>query len=234
MKKIHRFFTPFSQNGNNLKIEDYSTIKQIKEVLKLRTGEQCIIIHDNINIYAEITKITKESIELIFIKNELILEPETKITLYMAILKKENFELVVQKASELGIHTIVPIITDRTVKTGLRYDRLEKIAKEASELSGYGTFPYILESVELEQALIKDTNTVKLFFDISGDHIHHVLQTTDFIKNKERSIYIGPEGGFTEKEINLAKEYNCKITKIDNFTLRGETAAIIASYITNK
>ena len=234
MKKIHRFFTPFSQNGNNLKIEDYSTIKQIKEVLKLKTGEQCILIENNINIYAEITKITKESIELQFIKNEPILEQETQITLYMAILKKENFELVVQKASELGIHTIVPIITDRTVKTGLRYDRLEKIAKEASELSGYGTFPSILESVELEQALAQDTNTVKLFFDISGENINHTMVTNTVLENKNRSIYIGPEGGFTEQEINLAKEYHCKITKIDNFTLRGETAAIIACYMAKK
>ena len=83
--------------------------------------------------------------------------------------KKENFELVVQKAVEIGVKEIIPIITKRTVKLNLKYDRLEKIIKEAAEQSGRGILPILRKAMDFKKAIEEaEQNNINLFFDISG------------------------------------------------------------------
>ena len=105
-----------------------------------------------------------EILEIIKNKNE----PENYVILYCPILKKENFEIAVQKAVEVGVKEIVPIITARTVKFGLNKERLEKIIKEAAEQSGRGILPNLNEAIDFDKAIIeaKNKNEVNLFFQI--------------------------------------------------------------------
>ena len=238
MKKIHRFITEYQKTKDILKITNLAFIHQIKDVLKMKIGENCIIIgSDQKEIMSTIKNIQKQYIELEINKieqNKKIKDQNIEnknVTLYMAILKKENFELVVQKASEIGITKIVPIITDRTVKTGLRYDRLEKIAREASELSGRNSVTIIDEIKSFKNAIQSDTNETKIIFDITGSKIYLIDKETKTKKLKPKSIslYIGPEGGFTDQELKLAKDL--PIISLGNLTLRAETASIIASYL---
>lgn len=231
MKKIHRFITQYQKTNNILKINDVSLVHQIKDVLKMCVGEDCIIIgEDQIEILCTIKNIKPKYIEL-NIKEKIIqknknIDSTKFVTLYMAILKKENFEIVLQKASEIGIHTIVPIVTNRTVKTGLNYERLQKIAREASELCGRNTVIEIKDIANFSDAIKNDDSDTKILFDISGEDVK--IQNS---KVKNLSIYIGPEGGFTENEINLAKGNKMEIKNLGQLTLRGETAGIIACYL---
>ena len=145
--------------------------------------------------------------------------------MYLAILKKDNFELAVQKATECGVSNIIPVITERTIKTGLNTERLEKIVKEASEQSGRSIVPKILETMELKEALQHGTkNEEKVIFHLVKENYEPKKNVTTV------SIFIGPEGGFTEKEINLAKESGYEVASLGDLTLRGETAAIVATY----
>ena len=102
-----------------------------------------------------------EILETIKNKNE----SENHVNLYCSILKKENFELAVQKAVEVGVKEIIPIITARTVKLGLNHERLNKIIKEAAEQSGRGVLPKLDEAIIFDEALkLAKENDLNLFF----------------------------------------------------------------------
>lgn len=222
--KIHRFIDNFDLSKEVLEITG-EIAKQMALVLKLKIGEK-IELSDGkgISAIAEIAEINKKSVNvkiLEIIKNK---STDKNTTLYCAILKKENFELVVQKATECGISKIMPIISERTIKTGLNLERLQKIAKEASEQSGRNTVPEISMPIKFEKA-IKNIKGESILFDISGKSI-----LGGSIAEKI-NIWIGPEGGWTPDEIKKAKENNFSIASLGHLTLRGETAAIIASYL---
>ncbi len=225
--KIHRFITPYEIRDGSINMTDSELVHQFRNVLKFKTGEVVMLTNNsNLEATVRIVNMTKDTIEFEVIDEKVNNnEPKNKVTLYLAILKRENFELVVQKATEIGIDKIVPIITKNTVKTGLRHDRLEKIAKEAAELSGRSTVPTITEALEFTDAIeqVKDIKD-KIIFDISGK----MLSEIDI---KPTNIFIGPEGGFTEIEISEAKDANFTVASLGTLTLRGETAAIVSTYL---
>ncbi len=233
MKKVHRFITDYTIVNDTVLINDLDLVHQWKNVLKFKIGEEVILANKNGEALCAIVSISKNEANLQVVSINKNKKEHTKnVTLYMAILKRENFELVVQKASEVGIDKIVPIITEHTVKTGLKYERLEKIAREASELSGRNTVPYISETIKFSDAVQHDNNVIKILFDISGKKPESKKLTAESL-----SLYIGPEGGFSESEINLVKSLpaeagnNFEISSLGPLTLRAETAGIIASYL---
>lgn len=226
--KIHRFISDFDLTMSELKIEG-EIAHQIIKVLKLKLGEKLELSNGkNISAIALIKEMNKNSV-LVKI-TELLHQDYTEqnmiknITLFCAVLKKENFEMVVQKTTEVGVSKIIPIITSRTIKTGLKIDRLKKIAKEASELSGRVTVPEISEPISFTEA-IEIANGENILFDISGSKFSNNYQLNPI------NLFIGPEGGWTDKEIELAKNNNFKIATLGTLTLRGETAAIVSTYL---
>ncbi|MFA6325295.1 MAG: RsmE family RNA methyltransferase [Candidatus Paceibacterota bacterium] len=232
--KIHRFIDNFDLSKDELEING-QIAHQIINVLKLKIGEK-IELSDgkHISVIAHICKIDKKNVS---VKIEKILEKNNKkqnnkkVNLFCCILKKENFELIVQKSTECGVSSIIPIISDHTVKTGINIERLKKIAKEASEQSGRVDIPEINEIVYFNESLklIKENN-LNILFDSSGE-LFLKEHTPDSSNNSEINIWIGPEGGWSNKEIEKAKELNFKIMSLGPLTLRGETAAIVATYL---
>lgn len=226
--RIHRFILELDINQKHLAITDAEFINQARNVLRFKKDDQ-IILCDGQGSEAVATIITmrKGAVEVeisSIVKNEN--ESEKQVVLYCAILKKENFELVIQKAVEVGVKEIVPLLTKRTVKLDLKYDRLQKIIKEAAEQSGRGIMPTLQQAQELETALQNaKNNDGNFFFDQSGE----VLKKPED-SHKSIGIFIGPEGGWEDSEIKLAKEYQCKIVTLGNLTLRAETAVIVASF----
>ena len=228
--RLHRFMGDFKLKEGNLKITDKELLNQFRSVLKLKIGERIILCDGNINEgTAEIKGYNKGTVDieiLDIVKNEN--EPDRAVVLYCAILKKENFELVVQKATEIGVSEMVPLITARTIKLDIRKDRLQKIIKEAAEQSGRGIVPVLHGPVDFEDA-VKNVSKdgTNLFFDISGQNLdphttYYTLHTT---------IWTGPEGGWTETELEAAKNVGFNVISLGKTTLRAETAAIIGSYL---
>lgn len=226
--KIHRFIGSFDLSKKEVEIINPENIKQIKDVLRMEKGDK-IILSDGKGKEAEVViyEITKNKICASVL--ELISKQELnrKVTLFLAILKKENFELSVQKAVEVGVSNIVPMVTERTIKTGLNVDRLEKIILEASEQSGRSIVPSLSPIFNFKEALEIGKNAEEkiIFHTTEESNIYAPNKTA-----KNISIFIGPEGGFTEKEINLAKDYGYSVASLGEFTLRGETAAIVSTY----
>ncbi|MDD4902860.1 MAG: RsmE family RNA methyltransferase [Patescibacteria group bacterium] len=226
--KVHRFFGNFNLAGDGVVSSDLELVNQIKNVLRLKPGEQVALCSgEGKEALAELVSAgSGEAAFKILTRTENTAEPTRAVTLYCSILKRENFELVVQKATECGVKKIVPVIAERTVKTGLKIDRLEKIIKEAGEQSGRGVIPVLGDTVSFLEALaLTGENAANCLFDRSGELFKNDMADGSL------GIFIGPEGGFSQKEIALAKESGCRIASLGPLTLRGETAAIIASYL---
>lgn len=224
--KIHRFIGDFNFSKKELEINDIEIVKQIRNVLKLEIGRKIILSNGKgTEADAIITFIYSDKVSCEVVEVRKVNEATRKVSLYLAILKKDNFELAIQKSVECGVSSIIPIITERTIKTGLNKERLEKIIKEASEQSGRSVVPELLETMTYKEALEHgNENTEKIICDLVKENYSPDKNATNV------SIFVGPEGGFTEKEIFLAKESNYQIASLGDMTLRGETAAIVATY----
>ncbi len=226
--KTHRFIGDFDLKSGELIITDEEVVHQMWDVLKLRSGEEVILCDgQGMEAPATINERADRGIKVTvgtLTKNTA--EPAHLVALYCAVLKKENFELVCQKATEAGVTDIIPVISERTVKQGLRRDRLEKIIREAAEQSGRGVLPNLAEPMELSAALTDAQRfSEKCFFDPSGKGVViHGLQS-------DIALFVGPEGGWSPLEVDMARDAGLAIVSFGPRILRGETAAVIATFL---
>lgn len=223
MKKIHRFLLPAISASPTIELLEAEVVHHIKNVLKLTPGEDCIVFCDGGNDYlCEIQEVNKTSIVL---RVKEVISQKTipqELTACVSITKRDTFELLVQKLTELGIKEIVPIISERTVKQALRIDRLQKISDEALEQSGGSNRVSIREPQPLQSALEEFTALPSYCFDMDGEKLEHSTSPAVF--------YIGPEGGWSDTEHALFSKYGIKNYSLGGTTLRTETAAIIATH----
>jgi len=231
--RLHRFISDFNFDKKIARIDSVDLINQFRKVLRFKPGDRVILGNGKMEeALAEIAEIGKYLIQVKILELRLNKnESEKDVVLYCSVLKRENFELVVQKATEIGIKKIVPVVAARTVKLLAKNSRLEKIAKEAAEQSGRGIVPVIEGAIVFNKAVEKaKENDLNLFFDFNGAPLEDVRQNT--ANARKIGIFIGPEGGWDEKEIETARNAeNFKITLLGKLSLRAETAAIAASYI---
>lgn len=230
--RLHRFLLNINLSPKELEITDKELINQVKNVFRLLKGDQFIIFDGKgAEATVSIKNISGDAIKAEVIemsKNEK--EAGEKVTLYLSILKKENFELVVQKATEIGVSKIVPVISARTVKMNLNLERLEKIAKEAAEQCGRSTVPEITAPTKIKEAFEEAAKgSATLFFNRDGEDLSTWKRS--FQVDGSINLFIGAEGGWDEWETELAKEKGFKIASLGKLTLRGETAAIVATYL---
>jgi 16S rRNA (uracil1498-N3)-methyltransferase len=226
----HYFIGEFEFYEDSVNIKDKELINQITKVLRLKIGDEIVLGDGKLNeVTVALNDLRAGNVKAKIIKKEKNKnESKTDCILYCAIIKKENFELVAQKVTECGVKEIVPIITERTVKTGLRMDRLVKIVKEAAEQSGRGVLPIVHEPVSFKEALdMSSENDANLIFNRGGESVEKLKIKSD----KKIGVVVGPEGWWTEAEIQMDKDSSFNIATLGNLTLRAETAAIVATYL---
>lgn len=229
MKFSDRFFVDFEIKKGIFEIRERKFFHQLKNVLRKRVGERIILLNGSGKEgIAEIKKFFRDKVEvkvLEITKSET--EPKIFVSLFCSILKRANFEFVVQKATEIGVKEIFPIICKNTVKLGLKMERLKKIAKEAAEQSKRGVLPTISKPIDYLKAIERARNSeLKILFDSSGRDFFKI-----FKKAKKISIFVGPEGGWSKEEIELAKSKNFEIVNLGKLNLRAETAATVGSFL---
>ncbi len=220
---LQRFFIATALDGKS-EFEFPPEIRhQLKNVLRAKTGEK-IVLFDGSG-YDFISEFTGDGAKIV----EKVLnrrEPERKIFLFQSLLKKDKMEWVFQKGTEVGVFEFVPVLSARSVKKDFNKARAEKIIKEAAEQSGRAILPKVGGVLEFQESLefvqkerlsgvIADPNSKK-----------HISET---LKEPKMALFIGPEGGWTEKEISEAKECGFKAVSLGKLNLRSETAAVIAS-----
>lgn len=221
--RLHRFYIEEKLAGrNDIRVADEALLHQLKDVFRLEKGDSVIFFDgEGKDVTCRIEMISKK--EAVFTKEsetESIM-PERNITLCMALIKKDNFEMVLQKCTEIGVSRFVPIMAERSEKKNIDMDRARRIIKEASEQCGRGDLP-TLEDIKNLDEILSEKNII--VFDGSGIPLTSPLPTLP-----ASALLIGPEGGWSEKEIAKFKEKNIPIYSIGNLTLRAETAAIVAA-----
>lgn len=223
----------------NLSKEGFLIVKnndlrhRILRVLRLTVGDELILFTgQDIEYLVTIQQIVKDSLVFKIKRRLKPLSPLIKdITVYLSLIKKSRFEWGLEKLTELGVKKIVPMICARTVvKIDRIPERFKKIIISAAEQSGRSSIPEIMNPLSFGLA-IKDSSdfqeVVNIVFDFKGKKLSDY---TDLNKQKKINIFVGPEGGFTQGELNVARSNNFKIIKLGDLTLRSETAAVVGTY----
>lgn len=141
-----------------------------------------------------------------------------------SLLKKDKNDWIIQKCTELGVSHFVPVLADRSEKTGFNMERATKIAIEAAEQCGRSDIPGIREPIHIETAINELIGSVSLCVcEQSDENINNNLDNNNHI-----GVFIGPEGGWSDNEKSLFKSAELKHLNLHDFTLRAETAAVAA------
>lgn len=204
---------------------------QISKVLRLKIGDTILLLDNSGFEYGiELANIDpKKTSGRLITKKFNSNEPEINITLFQSIISKDNFELVLQKGTEIGVKTFVPLKTQRTqydLKLD-KYDRLKKILKEASEQSERGIIPELAQPIKFTEitALISQFDAAFIAWEREG--LSKKLNVQNYPTAKKIAVFIGPEGGFTDEEIETAKTAGITTISLGPRVLRSETAGII-------
>ena len=230
---MHRFFLNQQLDTDILAVKDKSVVHQMKQVLRLRKGDFVAFFNDQpdhigFDILAELKNI--EGSSAVFMVRDHVentRESSKRVVLFQSLVKKENFEWVLQHGTEIGISEFVPITSARSEKKSIQRTRCEKILREAAEQSGRAFVPKLHEVMPFEKA----TELAKLiggrtYLAYEGEHDTRLHGGGD----KSINLFIGPEGGWEDKEIFAAHRANFITVSLGRLTLRAETAALVASY----
>lgn len=231
--RLHRFFTSEKlEIGGNVIISSIELVNQIKNVFRMKVGDRVILFNGGeYDFECSITSIDKISVQLIPKKSSSCRNVINKnIVLCASVIKKDNFELIIEKVTELGVSAIVPIVSQRSEKKSLNLERLNKIAIEASEQSGRNNVPVISEIKELGSVLqdLSKENMNIVVFHTDRNQIHEGKSSTLEMPVNNVAIFIGPEGGWTDEEVKLFHSAKALFLSLGKGILRAETAAIVA------
>lgn len=231
MRTIRGFFAEISQQSSKIDItgEYYN---YFKNVLRLKKSDTIELFNnaDGLQYESKITNIDNKKIQLEIVNSKVITNENSYTTnLYQSLIKNENFELVIQKATELGINNIYPIITEYTNhkfdKKGFdkKLDRWNKIAISATEQCGRVFIPKIHTPIELRDIELND-NSLNLTLCPYSTTDDNFKQKT--LGSNSINIFIGPEGGFSDDEMSDFKQKNFCMINLGKRILKAETASL--------
>ncbi len=220
---------------------DYHTIIgedafHISKSLRMSIGENITLCDNNKTEYfCEISAIDKNSVTVHIINSKPSNhEPNINITLFQCMPKGDKMEFVIQKAIEIGVHEIIPIINSRCIsrpdgkQISKKFERYNKIALQASMQSRRAIIPKVRDIVSFKCALdmLSNFDCIIVFYECGGQPLKNILSHNSNIKNI--AILIGSEGGFDISEIESIKNIGGKVATLGNRILRTETAPLVA------
>jgi 16S rRNA (uracil1498-N3)-methyltransferase len=224
-----RFFVPaewIAESAKAFSIPAGPLHKQITMVLRLKAGDEISLLpNDGTEFTSVITEINRSSV-MGTIGVRAVGKPlAPNITVCAALTKGDSFEWMLEKCTELGASTFIPLITDRTIKrTKENPARLNLILKEAAEQSGRTSLPLLLDPMTLSAALKDTEKTVRIaMHETGGAALPKIHKTNDL------ALFVGPEGGFTDEEIATLKNAGAHLVTFGNLVFRAETAAVVGT-----
>lgn len=222
--RLHRFYIEENiGNKKEITLSDSTLVHQLRSVFRLKTGDSLILFDGSSFEYvSEIVLITSERVTVVIREvRDRCYSPKKNIHLLQSVIKKDNFEWVLEKCTELGVSRFTPVISERTEKKNINLDRARIIVKEASEQSGRCSVPAIDDICDLKDILQEYKDEIVVF------HMEGMsLRDSSFALRDTLKVLVGPEGGWSEKEIALFKEKNIPIVSVGAQVLRAETASV--------
>ena len=207
------------------------TSKHIIQVLRMTTGEQLQLTDGKgYLLLAEITDDNRKKCGVKKISGEFAVPKSKKVSIAISPVKNNSrFEWFLEKATEIGVSEIIPLICDRTEKQHFRTDRMRSILVSAMLQSKQTWLPVLQEPTRLETIIKNAGHTQKLIAHCESHDLKNQLR--DIVNEDSSIILIGPEGDFTSKEILTAKENNFTAVALGNTRLRTETAGVYAAVL---
>ena len=233
----HFFVTPEQVKDNYIQVEG-SDVNHIKNVLRMKVGEELEISDGNNKKYlCKIETITSEAVS-VTIKEELLSDTElpSKIYLFQGLPKGDKMELIVQKAVELGVYEIIPVATKRAVvkldekKASKKVERWNAISEGGAKQSGRDVVPEVQRVMSYKEALeyAKKLDVLLIPYELAEgmDETRQVIEA--ILPGQSIGVFIGPEGGFETAEIEYATLQGAKAITLGKRILRTETAGLTA------
>lgn len=232
---MHQFFVNASQIHDKTVIIEGSDVNHIKNVLRMKPGEELSVSNgeDGREYRCGIVCMEEDRVvcELRFVREDGV-ELPSRVHLFQGLPKADKMELIIQKAVELGVYEIVPVETGRSVvkldakKAAQKTARWQSIAEAAAKQSRRRIIPQVMAPVSFEQALAQAAAMeIKLIpYELAEgmERTKEIFSTLG--EGKDIAVFIGPEGGFEEKEINKAEECGVQPVTLGKRILRTETA----------
>ena len=232
---MYHFFVSEEQiNGENAYIEG-SDVNHIVNVLRMKPGEELLIsVKGDWDYLCKIVDIETDRVNLKVLESMEQRELPVNITLLQGIPKSDKLEMIIQKAVELGVSEIIPVKTKRVVvkidekKADTKVNRWNAIAESAAKQSKRSIIPKVSGPMSIDNALeiVKDFG-VKLIPYENADGIDKTRKILDSMdKTKDIAVFIGPEGGFEEAEVERIKNSGFEVITLGKRILRTETAGL--------
>lgn len=230
---MHRFYLEENLGEEILVIKDKAILHQLRNVLRIQKGEKAVFFNGKrefkeLDFIYELKNIERTSANfLLKEKKENMREPARKLVLYQSLVKKEKFEQILQHCVEVGVFEFVPVISARSEKKSLQWVRCEKILREAAEQSGRAIIPNFSKVLDLQKAIESAKSTgFKNYFATTKEKENMIYGAGD----RQVNLFIGPEGGWDEKEVFAFGRAGFQPVSLGRLTLRAETAAVVASF----
>lgn len=241
---MHRFFIPPQSIIQGKVTFPQNTKRQIRQVLRLRSGQQVIVLdNQGFEYVVVLDRVDADRVTgRILNQNPVHGEPTINLSLYLCLTQREKYEWVLQKCTELGAMRFVPVISSRSLvrrkqDTERKKERWERIIQEAAEQCGRGRLPVLDGTLSFEEALTHAARNPALkvmpYEGESRESFYHWLEVNSpsgvDLSLSDICILIGPEGGFTDQEVEQAQQAGFTSVSLGSRILRMETAAVAAT-----
>lgn len=203
-------------------------------VLRKKPGDKVWAVDGEGSSYdVEIVSVNKSTVTArIWQSRRMLNEPTVQITLALGLIKGDRFDWLVEKATELGVNHIIPLVTEKTVvkPSAAKTNRWKRIALSAMKQSGRACLPEISEGKTFRQILTYSAGFKECYIAEKTEDSISFSSIVERKRNTSQKILmlIGPEGGFTETEIDEAREYGFEIVHFGDRRLRAETAGLLS------
>lgn len=235
---VNRFFISTSDiEGDRVRLSPEQA-HQVQHVLRLQPGDAIVVLDDTgIEYHVTLTAVEKRQVVgQVTDRQQARGEPAAQVTLFQSMLVREKFEWVLQKGTEIGVARFVPVLTERSLVRvkdldEKRLDRWRRIIVEAAEQSHRGRIPQLDQIATFDEAISFVGRFDRCLIAAPSREGSTLRQALQGLSGKAASvaILVGPEGGFTEKEVDAACQRGAAAVSLGPRILRTETCAIVAS-----
>ncbi|ACV25654.1 16S rRNA (uracil(1498)-N(3))-methyltransferase [Kangiella koreensis] len=235
--RVPRIFTSEALSLSTEMALDKEASTHISRVLRMNTGQQIELFNgDGFSYFAQIQAIERNQVSVRVVEAiEVNNESPLNIHLFQGISRGDKMELTLQKGVELGVKQFTPLITERC---GVKLDakrwqkklqHWQKVIESACEQCGRNSIPSLYPAVKLQDALSQLNNTSFFMHPDSK----HSFKTIIADAQSELQLWVGPEGGFSDEEVEWVESHGCKPVQLGPRILRTETAALAAVSVMN-
>jgi 16S rRNA (uracil1498-N3)-methyltransferase len=224
------FYTEESIVQDNLVLNE-DTSKHVVQVLRMQNDEQLQLTDGKGNLFtAAITDNNRKRCTVKILQTVNTQRSAPNISIAVSLLKNSSrFEWFLEKATEIGVTEIIPLLCTRTEKQNFRHDRMKGILVSAMLQSQQTWLPVLHEAIKFDNLVMKQFGNAQRFIAHCEDEANKIQLNHQIIKSSNRLILIGPEGDFTKEEIGLALKNDFIPVTLGNTRLRTETAGIVAA-----